>query len=106
MNYRTREIKVEKERRLNWPNSQVGVEVAKDPRAVRFFTAPSFILRVMAAATCCPENNFLHITCTSLKKKKKLFEANEKGKQSLSSRNNKGDENTPRITKGDRMLKA
>ena len=104
MNYRTREIKVEREGRLNWPNSQVGVEVAKDPRAVRFFTAPSFILRVMAAATCWPENNFLHITCTSLKKKK-LFEA-QKGKQSLSSRNNKGDENSHRITKGDRMLKA
>ena len=105
MNYRTREIKVEREGRLNWPNSQVGVEVAKHPRAVRFFTAPSFILRVMAAATCCPENNFLHITCTSLKKKK-LFEANEKGKQSLSFSNNKGGENTPRVTKGDRMLKA
>ena len=101
MNYRTREIKVEREGRLNWPNSQVEVEVAKHPRAVRFFTAPSFILRVMAAATCCPENNFLHITCTSLKKKKM-----KKGKQFLSSRNNKGDENTPTITKGDRMLKA
>ena len=106
MNYRTREIKVEREGRLNWPNSQVGVEVAKDPRAVRLFTAPSFILQVMAAATCCPENNFLHITCTSLKKKKELLRPMKKGKQSLSSRNNKGDENTPRITKGDRMLKA
>ena len=30
----------------------------------------------------------------------------KKGKQSLSSWDNKGDENTPRITKGDRMPKG